>query len=167
MKAVKEVDTPAEYLEMGILDRVDFSDTFSTTNHQDDLPEISRLVFAQSPKWILWLFSLRNKLVGIIGLETKLPEDYHSRFEVGGYVGFFKIFSTSPQRIVLGADDSHLNFRAVISDTGTSFFNIQVVTLVEYNNNWGRIYMGLIMPFHRIVVKSLVRNAFKHVDKWK
>ncbi len=143
------------------LPKIDFTDTFSTTNHQDSLAEISRLVFAKVPKWIEFLMRLRNSLVKVFGLKTEKPADFHENFKVGGYVGFFKIFSIEPNEIIMGADDKHLNFRVSIYNSGEATFNIKVTTLVEYNNSFGRWYMAIVKPFHHIVVKVMVKQAYK------
>lgn len=162
MKKVKEEKTPLIYKERGILKKIDFSDTFSTINKQDTLKEIANLIFNDPPNWVKLLFTLRNKMVKIIGLKNSVPKGFKETFDVGGYIGFFKIYAISNSEIILGADDSHLNFRAIILKDNTSDYNIKTITLVEYNNMKGSIYMSLIKPFHRIVVKSLVKKAYKN-----
>lgn len=143
------------------LSNIDFIDTFSTTNHVNNIQEITDLVFNTTPTWIKFLFALRNKIVGIFGLKTGKPTDFNEDFKVGGYVKFFKIYSIAENEIVLGADDTHLNFRALVINTKSECYNIQVTTLVQYNNLLGRGYMAVIKPFHRQVVKRMVMNAFK------
>ncbi len=101
-------------------------------------------------------------MVKVIGLKTYIPEDYNENFKVGGYVKFFKIFSISDNQVILGANDSHLNFRAVVKNDASKYYNIKVITLVEFNNTKGKIYMSIIKPFHRLVVKQMVKNAFKN-----
>ena len=160
MKKVKEEATPSSYLEAKLLDQIDFSDTFSTTNHKNTLEETTNFIFNNTPKWIDQLFVIRNKIVKLFGLKTGIPADYNEEFRVGGYIAFFKIFSIANNEIILGANDSHLNFRAVVANSNETDFNIKVVTLVEYNNTKGKIYMNLIKPFHRIIVKRMVKNAF-------
>ncbi len=140
--------------------QIDFSDTFATTNHQNDLQTITNLIFNTIPTWLTWLLNIRNWLVQFIGLKHEKPAGYHTNYEVGGYVAFFKIFKISSNEITLGADDSHLNFRAIVTDTQTEHFNIKVTTLVKFNNKTGKIYMKIIAPFHRFVVKQIVKQAF-------
>lgn len=161
MSIVKEETTLQAYIKGNLLSRVDFNDTFSVTNHENNLYEISNLIFNNPPKWISWLFSIRNKLVKIVGLKTEIPQDYHTQFTIGGYIGFFKIFYISENQLVLGADDVHLNFRAIILKTDELTHNVKVVTLVQYNNSFGRFYMNVIKPFHVVVVKRMMKNAYK------
>ncbi len=160
-KKVKEEQTKLTDSQKNLLPKINFTDTFSTTNHLNDIEEITNLVFNTTPKWVNALFTIRNKIVGIFGLKTKVPEDYNENFEIGGYVKFFKIFSISDNEVILGADDSHLNFRALISDDKSASYNIKVITLVEYNNLKGKIYMSVIKPFHRQIVRRMVKNAYQ------
>lgn len=143
------------------LERIDFEDTFSTTNHTDSLETIARLVFATMPKWVMALMNLRNQLVKFIGLTYTKPDDYNEDFKVGGYMGFFKIMHLSDHEVIMGANDDHLNFRAIINLNPKDQFNVFVTTLVEYNNTTGKIYMGIVKPFHKIVVKNMVKQAYK------
>lgn len=144
-----------------LLPKIDFVDIFSTTNHTDNIEEITNLVFNTTPNWVNSLFIIRNKIAGLFGLKTEMPNDYNENYKVGGYVKFFKIFSISDNEVILGADDSHLNFRALINNDKSDSYNIKIITLVEYNNLKGKIYMGIIKPFHRQIVKRMVRNAYK------
>jgi len=160
MKKVREEKTKITDSLNTLLPKIDFTDTFATTNHTNSIEEITNLVFDISPTWINWLFEIRNKIAGVCGLHTEPPTDYNENFEVGSYVKYFKIYGKSAHEIILGADDSHLNFRAIVTNQQTDFHNIKVITLVEYNNLKGKIYMGIIKPFHRIILKSMVKNAF-------
>jgi hypothetical protein len=155
----KKIELTDEQKKM--LAKIDFVDTFSTTNHINNIEEITNLVFNTTPKWINSLFAVRNKIASLFGLKTEMPNDYNENYKVGGYVKFFKIFSISDNEVILGADDSHLNFRAVINNDKSDSYNIKVITLVEYNNLKGKIYMGIIKPFHRQIVKRMVKNAYK------
>ena len=144
-----------------ILSQIDFTDTFSTTNHVDTIEAVTKLVFGTMPPWIAFLMKLRNKIVSVFGLKTEMPDDYNVKYTVGGYIGFFQIFSIEPNEIILGADDSHLNFRVSVHNNQQKEFNIQVSTLVQYNNSFGKFYMAIVKPFHHIVVKQMVKQAYK------
>jgi hypothetical protein len=165
----KVIEEPTKLTESHkqLLPKVNFDDTFSTTNHINNIQEITNLIFNSTPKWVNSLFVIRNKIVGLFGLKTEIPEGYTEEFKVGGFVKFFEIYSIKENEIVLGANDSHLNFRAIVTNDNSELFNIKVITLVEYNNTMGKIYMGIIKPFHRLVVKKLVGNAFIDSTKFE
>jgi len=158
---VKEEPIPKTEGIKTALPRIDFSDSFSTTNHTDDLGTISNSIFGTVPKWIEFLLKIRNAIVKLFGLKTEKPEDFNTNFRVGGYIGFFKIYSIEDCEIILGADDKHLNFRVSIYNSKEEQFNIKVTTLVEYNNRFGRIYMAVVKPFHHVIVKIMVKQAYK------
>jgi hypothetical protein len=160
MKKVSEEKTILTEELKKLLPKIDFHDTFSTSNRKDSLQEITNLVFNTTPKWVEVLFHIRNKIMAWFGLNMKKPADYNEEYKVGGYVQFFKIFSIDENKVILGADDSHLNFRAVILKDESLVNNIKVITLVEYNNWKGKVYMSIIKPFHRLVVKNMVKNAY-------
>ena len=162
MKKVKEEKPYITTKAKEMFPDIDFSDSFSTTNKEDSIGDIANLVFNTSPKWIEVLFKIRNKIVGFIGLKNDVPTDYKEGLEVGDYIKFFKIYYISENEMILGADDSHLNFRAIISNVNSVEYNIRVTTLVKYNNKKGRIYMKIIKPFHRLVVMKMVSNAYKY-----
>ena len=158
-KKVREESTKLTDSHKQLLPKIDFDDTFSTTNHVNTIEEITNLVFNTTPVWVNYLFTLRNKIVGLFGLKTEVPDGYSEEFKVGGFVKFFEIYSISESEIILGANDSHLNFRAIVINDKSDLYNIKVVTLVEYNNLMGKIYMSIIKPFHRLVVKKMIENA--------
>lgn len=162
MKKVKEEIVADIYVQQQLLNRIDFSDAFSTTNTTNSVEEITQLIFNNSPKWVNQLFVLRNRLVKLIGLKTMKPANDNEKYKVGGYIGIFKIFSITDREIIVGANDSHLNFRAIIVNNQKPTYNIQVITLVEYNNLTGKIYMNIVKPFHRLIVKKLVLNAYNN-----
>lgn len=165
MLKVKEESIFISENAANLLPRIDFADTFSTTNRIHSIQEITNQIFNTTPKWIAFLFKIRNSIVQFFGLKTTLPEDHHEEFKVGSYIKFFKIYDITPSEVILGANDSHLNFRAIVSDTKVASHNIKVTTLVEYNNKKGKIYMNLIKPFHRMVVKRMVSQAFQSPEK--
>lgn len=140
---------------------VDFADTFSTTNHQDSLQQIVQAILTTQQRWIIYLFQARNWLVKFLGLKTDLPDDHNERFAVGGYVGFFQIYELLPNEVILGADDSHLNFRLSVYNTKAAENNIKVTTLVQFNNRLGKIYMAIVAPFHRLIVKRMVSQGYR------
>ncbi len=146
------------------LPKVDFSDCFATTNKSDSLETIAHLIFNNPPAWVKALYALRNALAGLVRLKHRMPTDYHTRYEPGGYIGFFRIFLIDERELIMGLNDKHLNFRVSIFDSTQEKYNIKVTTLVEYNNSMGKVYMSIIRPFHVMVVKSMVKKAYKAVE---
>ncbi|MFC0240213.1 DUF2867 domain-containing protein [Rhodopseudomonas telluris] len=107
------------------------------------------------PGWIGVLMRLRNLIVTPFGLRTPAP----GRPDRGDSIGIFPVRSETPQRVVAGFDDSHLDFRVVIDvEDQAAGRRVVASTLVRTNNRLGRIYLATIMPFHRMVVRAMLRQ---------
>lgn len=91
MKVRSEL-SPETKLIRKALSKIDFSDTFSTTNGEDSMEVLSLKIFGTTPAWVKFLFRVRNFLVRLIGLKTDPPENINRQFEVGGFISFFEIF---------------------------------------------------------------------------
>ncbi|NIJ46059.1 hypothetical protein FHR24_002537 [Wenyingzhuangia heitensis] len=159
-KVIKEKSLKEDY-QGWVLNQIDFLDTFATTNHKNTVTEIANLIFNTMPVWIDFLFKIRNVLVSVVGLKTVQPIDYSVEYKIGGYIGFFRIYELKATEIVLGVNDKHLNFRVVVGKTKSEFYNVKITTLVTYHNKFGMVYMNVIKPFHKLVVKHMVKQAYR------
>ncbi|MET4386865.1 hypothetical protein ABIB73_002614 [Bradyrhizobium sp. F1.4.3] len=105
------------------------------------------------PRWIDALIRLRNILVTPFGLKTS----GEGAPAPGGLIGLFPVLSETPERLVAGFDDSHLDFRIVVNVAGdTTLRHVTLTTLVRTNNLLGRTYLALITPFHKLVARSMM-----------
>lgn len=156
MKKVIEEEVYLSESAKKLFPKIDFSDTFSTTNHSNTITEVAQLVFETYPKWIAFLLRLRNFLVRFIGLKTDIPNLKGENTNVG----FLKTYVHSENELILGADDKHLDFRAIITKSLEEDYNIKLTTLVVYNNRFGKIYMAIVRPFHKLVVKRMLKQAY-------
>jgi len=102
------------------------------------------------------LVALRNALVAPFGLKSSGAGEPAP----GGVIGIFPVLSETPDRLVAGFDDHHLDFRVVVDvsacDDGQQ---VTATTLVRTHNRLGRIYLATIMPFHRLVVRAMLRQV--------
>ncbi|PJG50792.1 DUF2867 domain-containing protein [Bradyrhizobium forestalis] len=105
------------------------------------------------PRWIDVLLRLRNILVTPFGLKTSgegAPAPH-------GLIGLFPVVSETPERLVAGFNDSHLDFRIVVDVAGDGASReVTSTTLVRTHNLLGRTYLALIMPFHKLVVRGMM-----------
>ena len=113
-------------------------------------------MIARQPRWAEALLTLRNILVTPFGLKTSGANTTTPR----EMVGIFPIVSERPDRLVAGFNDKHLDFRLVV-DVATSGAaqNVTATTLVLTHNWLGRSYLAIIMPFHRLIVRTLLRQV--------
>ncbi len=156
-------ELPKESQILHFINKVDYQDSFMITLNNPTLKieEIYFNIFSHVPKWIDNLLAFRNKVVGIFGLDTykDAKEVTLDSIKVGNKAGIFKIYDIQPQEIIAGEDDSHLNFRVSVIKQNKEAI---VSTVVKYNNKMGRLYMTAIMPFHKLVVKAMLKNALSN-----
>ena len=57
--------------------------------------------------------------------------------------------------MILGTDDTHLNFRICVRQEAG---RIHMATWVHRNNWLGRIYLMVVMPFHILIVRDSMRR---------
>src|SRR5215218_1909781 len=151
---VIEVDVNAEL--RNLLPGADFADAYSRTVEDPRLDAISaaRRAIEQQPGWVRVLMRLRDAIVRPLGLRTA-DDPSLARLE---RIGLFPVISSTPERVVLGFNDSHLDFRLVIDVATLGELRRQVIvtTLVQTHNWLGRTYLALVMPFHRRIVPAML-----------
>ncbi len=137
------------------LPSADWADRYAVMTRNDDATalDLARKMFGRSPRWVGLLLSLRNRIVGLFGLKSA-----ELGIAEGERIGAFPVVSASDDQIVLGFDDSHLNFRIVLDVTaaGSQARKLAVTTLVDRHNLFGRIYIYVITPFHKLIVRTLL-----------
>jgi len=113
-------------------------------------------MLARQPRWAEALLALRNILVTPFGLKTSGASPTAPR----EMIGIFPIVSEQPDRLVAGFNDRHLDFRLVVDiATSGATQNVTATTLVLTHNWLGRTYLATIMPFHRLIVRTLLRQV--------
>jgi hypothetical protein len=112
-------------------------------------------MMARGPRWIEALLALRNGLVAPFGLKTPVPTGTRDT----DTIGIFPVISETPDRLVAGFNDRHLDFRVVV-DVASSGHGQQVTatTLVLTHNLLGRTYLAIILPFHRLIARTMMRQ---------
>lgn len=128
-------------------------------------PEVlARFIFAHQAPWVGRLMAVRDAIVGRFGLKTARDLATLDAGSAGsGRVAIFRVYSSSRNEVVLGEDDRHLDFRLSVLCSGASSHGAKrqlvLSTVVHCHNRWGRLYILLIAPFHRLVVQSSLRSA--------
>lgn len=130
--------------------------TVSVARRDVSAADAARIALGDAmPGWVVGLLRLRNFIVGLIGLKGAGPgsNDNGSR-SIGG----FPIVSETPQKVVLGFNDWHLDFRIVVEavpqGSGT---DLSLMTLVRRKHWFGRLYIFLITPFHVLIVRQSLK----------
>jgi len=141
-----------------VLPAANWADAFEITTHHEktDMRVLAEQMLTVFPVWADRLLALRNVLVAPFGLKTG------GAGETDDLVGIFPVLESGPDRMVLGLDDWHLDFRILLERTSqTSDTRLRLTTFVTRHNLFGRTYIALITPFHKMIVRSVMRRANK------
>jgi hypothetical protein len=140
-----------------LLPNAQFADAYRIDigNTDIDAREACVRMVLHAPRWIDALTRLRNILVTPFGLKTS----GEGASAPGGLIGLFPVISETPQRLIAGFNDYHLDFRIVVdvSDVRDGR-QVTATTLVRTHNLLGRAYLALITPFHKLVARSMMRQ---------
>jgi hypothetical protein len=149
MRPASVRSVPADPAFIASLPGCDFADAFSVTvpRHDLDVREVSTMFFSTPPAWASLLLDIRNAIMGRLGY--KAPKIRNG----------FPVLRESESEVVSGIDDRHLDFRALMRiDPDTNGSRIKLTTAVATHNRLGRAYLAIIMPFHKLIVRSMVRQ---------
>ncbi|GHH00016.1 DUF2867 domain-containing protein [Pseudodonghicola xiamenensis] len=121
----------------------DFLDTYSIATPLSARQALELAL--RSPNWAQSLLRLRDALVRPLGLKTASSN---------GQLGFPVEYETE-EEVLIGMDDRHLDFRiTVLKQDGI----VHIATWVHRNNALGRVYLALVMPFHKLILQSAVKR---------
>ena len=140
-------EPPEGSLVMKGLGSIDYCDSYMIIKQTDDpVDEITGRIFTL-PGWIQALLKLRQVLiVKPFGLKTGDHE--------------IPVIDKNEHEVVVGEDDKHLYFRISVMKKKTSRgTGVCLTTIVKFNNLLGKIYFFFIKPFHKQVVKSLLKKV--------
>ena len=147
-----------------LLAGADFADAYCVAidGTQVNARRAAEKMFARRPRWEEALLALRNMLVRPFGLKTSAKGEPAS----GGVIGLFPVISETTDRLVAGFNDRHLDFRVVVDVAPSGGGQeITATTLVKTHNWLGRIYLAIIMPFHRLIVRNMLQRAFSQTAR--
>jgi hypothetical protein len=137
------------------LPSADWADRYATItrNREATALDLARKMFGHAPRWMRLLLTLRNRIVALFGLKSA-----ELGIDEGTTIGAFPVVSARDDQVVLGFDDSHLNFRIVldVSAAGSQTRKLAVTTLVDRHNLFGRMYIFVITPFHKLIVRTML-----------
>jgi Protein of unknown function (DUF2867) len=75
-------------------------------------------------------------------------------------IGIFPVISETPDRLIAGFNDKHLDFRVVVDVAAPgNCREVTATTLVKTHNWLGRTYLAIILPFHRLIVPAMLRQV--------
>ena len=141
-----------------LLPGAQFADAYriGVDNAALDARRAAERMVGRQPQWAHALLVLRNILVTPFGLKKSGARESAP----GGMIGIFPVISETPERVVAGFNDSHLDFRVVVDVASSGARqNVTATTLVLTHNWLGRIYLAIILPFHRLILRAMIRQV--------
>jgi len=107
--------------------------------------------------------AMRNWMAGLVGLKNlghlgalgayKEATEYR----VGDRVGIFSLIYQSPDEVLLGDSDKHLD--VVLSICKAPQGAVSVTTVVHVHNWLGRFYMLPVTPLHKLIVRAMLKRT--------
>lgn len=120
---------------------------YLNNSHDFTISDIGELFFTSVPKWVDYLMSTRDKIVGLFVLKIapKISEEERNhevlKFEEGEQLNIFKLYSKSESELIMGDDDKRLNFNVSLlldsTDVDKNKKKILITTVVTYRNWFG------------------------------
>ncbi|MFJ3057636.1 DUF2867 domain-containing protein [Herbaspirillum sp. NPDC087042] len=124
-----------------------------------DTTELTAKMMAEQPAWVSGLMQLRDRLVAPLGLKRAAD----NRTPTG-----FPLIMAQAGRVVMGLDDNHLDFRLCVEKSAASpdaqrsdddeLGWLTVTTVVRTKRMLGQVYLAAIMPFHRLIARTLLQG---------
>lgn len=158
-RTVEQIAVPADSLVNSALSAIDWSDAYRIRlprNIPTDPQYWRGQLFGNGRRGRVSLLGIRDVVASAIGLKGARPGQATS--------GAFPVVAANEHEVVVGIDDSHLDFRAAIiierDDIGHS---LVVATAVARHNTLGHNYFRLIEPFHQRIVPAMLRRTVDRV----
>lgn len=139
------------------LPEADWADSYSVRLDRNDLEpmEVAGELMGRAPRWVGVLLKIRNVIVGFFGLKS-------AELELKGQdrIGGFPVLTHDDRHVLLGFNDKHLDFRIIVAveAEGNGHQHVSLTTLVKRHNLFGRIYILVVTPFHKLIVKTFLKR---------
>lgn len=119
-----------------------------------------------TPRWVNACMALRNRAVQWVGLKdlgelsTIDPAKPEADYRPGDRVGIFTLFENTPDEVLLGDRDKHLDVVLSVHCERRPGrpVRVTVTTVVHTKNRLGRLYMLPVRPMHKLIAPSTLRT---------
>lgn len=137
----------------------DFADAYAAAlppNAPHDIDVLARELFSRPPPWFVALMALRDTAVSLVGLKTSRRIRAALEAENAERIDFFRVIDRGPDEVILGERDRHLDFQAsvLVRPTPGGGRELVATTVVQCHGALGRLYIAVIAPFHRMIIRT-------------
>ncbi|CAM1343520.1 DUF2867 domain-containing protein [Tenacibaculum amylolyticum] len=168
---VIEVGFDQDYLISKSIAAASFSDNFrlvSSRLHYVPEPKDAMIAFFLSfPKSFKFLLNTREFIAKLLGLKTapkskkeaKIEKLYQFKGNIGESIAIFEVLDKNAHELLTGQKDSHLDFKlSFIVYKNNDVTNLEMATTVLINNKLGKLYFGIVKPFHKFYTKRILKR---------
>lgn len=165
---VVECEVPSSsILERRVIDAAYFRDAYRVPLRQEQagMAAIFFAIFGQLPRWLKYSLIVRNRIATFCGIEAPtrseiVNPEFKSSYVVGEKIGVWPIFALTPDELVAGRNNKHLDFRlSVLKEVRGEHSSVVVSTICTVHNRFGKVYLFFIVPFHRWGMQQLLSRA--------
>lgn len=167
---VKQIEIPKDSLVNTFLP-TNYSDAFScdfNTAKEITADDIQVAFWTKWPKWIERLFRIRNLIVKVVGLKGDSSNAGMIEDCIRNNKEYkeFSVVCKSKNETVVKLSDKHLDayMSIYISDIQGKQRSVASITVVDIHNWLGYIYFYSICPFHKIVVKGMLKEVIRGLN---
>lgn len=164
-----ETSPPAGSRIASRLEGADFHDAWAIDATDPSLSALGQFLKAvqSTPRWVNACMNLRNRAVQLVGLKNLgelseiNPAKPDADYRPGDRVGIFTLFENTPDEVLLGDSDKHLDVVLSVHCARPAGQPVRVtVTTVVHTKNWlGKLYMLPVKPMHRLISPSVLRAS--------
>jgi hypothetical protein len=165
---IVECEIPsASVLDRRVIEAAYFRDSYRAplSRTRASVVDIFFGIFGHHPMWMKILLIVRNRIASFCGLDAPTASeiinlDIKSSYGVGDKIGVWPIFTLTETELVAGRNNKHLDFRlSVLRETDGEIASVVVSTLCTVHNTFGKLYLFVIIPFHKWGVQRLISKA--------
>jgi hypothetical protein len=145
MTEARAVAIPSDSALAPLYAGADLLDAFAIplpSGASDDPEALARVAFERQAAWIRALTWLRDAAMATVGVRSSREIGAAAAARGLPVIGYFPVLSKSAQEMVVGGDDSHLDFRVavLVRPDAHGGRELVVVTVVHCHNRLGRAY---------------------------
>ena len=173
---ISQVPVPPGSLAAASFSQIGYEDAYACVFYYPRplaIEEVVKAFFSASPAWVGKLFLLRNRVVRLFGLkapEAGNREEQLARFRVepGETLGLFKVLKKTEKEVLIGEDDTHLDFRIsfyMTPEKAANTYRLVLSTTVQFHNWFGRLYFLPVRPVHKRIVPAMMKGIVGELQK--
>ena len=132
----------------------------------DDPEVLARVAFERQAAWIRALTWVRDTVMATAGVKSSRAIGAAAATRGLQVIGYFPVLSKSAGEVVVGGDDRHLDFRVavLVRADAQGRRELVVVTVVHCHNQLGRMYLAMIAPFHRTILRANLERTVRMLE---